>query len=145
MKSEPPSPDALLGVLVGNALREHARNEGPAATLKLLADVLKFSGPDALRRGLHAGGAARRGRTSQAAREAVNLRDALFDQERLSRQTYLTIPELCAYGRFPTEQAVYQFLRRYPREVPKVRQGRTIQVLRRDYDESVQSRKRAKP
>ena len=77
-------------------------------------------------------------RAAGSPRKASNLRDSTFDQERLARQTYLTIPEFCAYARFTSENAAYQFLSRHPEAVPKCRRGRAIFVLRRDYDRFVQ-------
>jgi hypothetical protein len=74
---------------------------------------------------------------AEAAREAFRLRCAAFDQEALSKKTYLTIPELCAYGCFDSENAAYLFLSRNP-QVPKCRRGRVVFVRRRDYDRFVQ-------
>jgi hypothetical protein len=75
-------------------------------------------------------------RPSAAQLRAAELRDASFDHERLGKQTYLTVPELCAYGRFKTEHSAYQFLTRH--QIPKCRKGRSLIVLRRDFDRAVQ-------
>jgi len=56
-----------------------------------------------------------------------------FDQAALARQTYLTIPELTAYLRFPSEHACRLWLTRAG-AIPKIRRGRTLLVLRRDVD-----------
>jgi hypothetical protein len=66
--------------------------------------------------------------------------DAAFDQERLATQTYLTVPEPAAYGRFQSENAAWLWLGRNIDKVPKCRRGRSVTVLRRDYDRAVQQR-----
>lgn len=102
----------------------------------------------------------RRGRTSQPTGDAAaadrvtggaqprrqqrDLLDSMFDQERLSRQTYLDIPELCAYGRFVEHgtgrlriDAAFCWL--HETQLPRARRGRRIFVLRRDVDEAMQA------
>lgn len=71
-----------------------------------------------------------------------DLLDAVFDQERLRRQTYLDIPELCAYARFVDHatgrlriDAAFCWL--HETQLPRARRGRRIFVLRRDVDEAM--------
>lgn len=77
------------------------------------------------------------GRAPHAPRESGQLAHAPLDLERLGRQTYLTVQELTAYLRFPSERACRMWLSRAG--VPKCRRGgRTLLVLRRDVDNAVQ-------
>lgn len=81
----------------------------------------------------------RRVRPSKPAVQARHLKEPLFDDLRLGRQTYLTVPELRQYGGFKSKNATYLFLSRYRARVPSYRRGGTVVVLRREYDAFVQS------
>jgi hypothetical protein len=75
-------------------------------------------------------------RTADTKGQARELRNPTFDDERLARQTYLTIPETRHYLRFSSNAAVYMWILRH--RFPKCRRGRTVLLLRRDLDEAVQ-------
>lgn len=86
--------------------------------------------------------AARGCRAPKAPRQSLDLPRPEFDQQRLATQTYLTVPELCQYGRFKSENATWKWLGlpANVRRVPKCRRGRAVTILRRDYDRAVQQR-----
>jgi hypothetical protein len=69
--------------------------------------------------------------------QAPDLGDPALDPERLGKQVYLTVRQLRVYGNFPSLNATYLFLQRHAHKVPKCRQGRKVQVRRRDFDRAV--------
>lgn len=60
---------------------------------------------------------------------------AEFDQEKLARQTYLTIREAMAYLRRTNRNAFYDFLT--TQRIPRCRMGRTVLLRRVDLDRAV--------
>lgn len=74
-----------------------------------------------------------RGRPPQSPRQTRDLPPSPLDLARLAQATYLTIPDLCAYGRFKSKNAAYVFLSRH--HVPHAA-GR---VRRRDFDRAFEA------
>lgn len=64
-----------------------------------------------------------------------HLADPSLDPEYIGKQTYLTVPQLMAYGQFQTKKATYCFLAAHP----EIRRGYR-RIFRRDVDLVLQSR-----
>lgn len=85
----------------------------------------------------------RRRRPTKAKRQATDLGDAAFDDARLERQTYLTLPEFAHHYRKPSVNAARMWLARHP-QVPTTDADGTVLVRRRDMERFLDQRMNAR-